>query len=881
MKGFSEFRKRNAREGAPLTSVTWACVLVLLLAFAAISANAQLTINQPTTTTLWGGTQDFNIFGLADLTAPASGVILQGTAISAITGKPVRHMWYGDSSNGLCRVDPEVDDPGVNSGPGLGSHHNIIQTCIGFIQAAGFKPGQIAFDPTTNTLYAPNVSTTSNSIVRFHYVPSGDNGQGLVDPVHVEVLMGAQAGRNGAGGCPLVGDPLKNGAVGTQPDATSLGPDGNLYLGYKRGGLVLRFLHPATFDPANPIDCQTAIQVPLFSADERLGNGHTFALAWIGHELFGGDNISPWIIPNADRCLTPANGNNRCKNATEILGTFIPQPQSAISDQSYPATTGNTLYFGTISQVTRITGVQALTSMKLAPNYGSPATGFAFITGLTLDASDPALHTLYVGDDPTQGLINGAARIWKVVPQAPPPGPPLAPVNVSATAGDTAATVSWLPNSNGQPITNYLIHTSFASNGVTVPDITVNPAPGTTVLPTSFNVTGLTNGVTYMFELAAINTNGTSSFSLPSNAVTPFPISVPGAPTAVSAVASDTVASVAWSAPASNGGSAITSYTVTALVGGAPVGITATVPASSTGTVMTGLTDGTTYTFTVHATNVKGNSAESVPSNAVTPSVASSPPDLAISMQGPTSVNSNSNNAYTMTIVNGGPGTVAQVILTDSIPTTGATFVSEFNSQGTCLIAGSTFTCNLGALAPGGTATVTITLNIISAGTNTATVKGNDALGNPLPDANPANNTASITTTIAAATGGGSGSTDIQVVGSAQNGGPTAPASDTITWQVKNATSNTTASNVSFTSSTSSTNMTFTSVSASQGSCSLTGTQSLSCTDPTLSGGQTMVVTVTVNISVAGTAIATGSASFGGTDTQPSNNTNSVTIGAR
>ena len=318
---------------------------------------------------------------------------------------------------------------------------------------------------------------------------------------------------------------------------------------------------------------KTAIQVPLFSADERLGNGHTFALAWIGHELFGGDNIAPWIIPNADQCLTPANGNNRCNNATEVLATFIPQPQTAISDQYYPTANGNTLYFGTISQVTRITGVQTLTSMKLAPNYGAPTTGFAFITGLTLDASDPALHTLYVGDDPTQGLINGAARIWKVVPQAPPPGPPLAPVNVAAMAGDTAATVSWLPNSNGQPVTNYLIHTSFASNGVTIPDITINPAPGTTVLPTSFNVTGLTNGVTYMFELAAINANGTSNFSLASNAVTPFAISVPGKPTAVSAVASDTVASVAWSAPVSNGGSAITSYTVTARVNGLPVGI--------------------------------------------------------------------------------------------------------------------------------------------------------------------------------------------------------------------------------------------------------------------------------------------------------------------
>jgi hypothetical protein len=102
-----------------------ALCLALLLAFAASPASAQnvTQVNTPTTTTLWAGTQDWLQFGLSSVTAPSSGLILQGTAISQFTGKPVRHMWYGDQSNGMCRVDPEVDDPTVSSITGIGFHN--------------------------------------------------------------------------------------------------------------------------------------------------------------------------------------------------------------------------------------------------------------------------------------------------------------------------------------------------------------------------------------------------------------------------------------------------------------------------------------------------------------------------------------------------------------------------------------------------------------------------------------------------------------------------------------------------------------------------------------------------------------------------------------
>ncbi|MCU1464977.1 MAG: hypothetical protein JWM72_905, partial [Actinomycetia bacterium] len=96
------------------------------------------------------------------------------------------------------------------------------------------------------------------------------------------------------------------------------------------------------------------------------------------------------------------------------------------------------------------------------------------------------------------------------------------------------------------------------------------------------------------------------------------PVTAPGPPSNVVASAGNAIANVSWSAPTSGG--APTSYQVTPFVGSVaqtPKTVVGSPPATST--VVSGLTNGTTYTFRVVASNGAGSSAPSTASNAVTP----------------------------------------------------------------------------------------------------------------------------------------------------------------------------------------------------------------------------------------------------------------------
>lgn len=246
------------------------------------------------------------------------------------------------------------------------------------------------------------------------------------------------------------------------------------------------------------------------------------------------------------------------------------------------------------------------------------ATGYEIYQSTTSGSYGAALATVAgsVNSYDATGLANGTTYFFVVrasigiydsvnsnevssTPQVPAPG---APILLTALAGDGQVSLTW---SVVEGSIEYEVYASVNSGAYTSP---VDTLSGSVC---SCDVTGLINGTTYYFAVTASNAGVDSGYS---NEISATPqASVPGAPTNVTATAGNGQATVSFTPPADNGGSAITGYTVIS----SPGNITAT-GAAITITV-TGLSNGTAYTFTVTAANVAGNGPASAASNAVTP----------------------------------------------------------------------------------------------------------------------------------------------------------------------------------------------------------------------------------------------------------------------
>lgn len=215
-------------------------------------------------------------------------------------------------------------------------------------------------------------------------------------------------------------------------------------------------------------------------------------------------------------------------------------------------------------------------------------------------------HSELWGGGTNGGILGSYGAAGRVVVRYVPLAPPDAPIIAVATGGNGQAEVT--------------VHVGSGSGGA--PDsfeVTASPAPAsgagtcTITLPaTACTIAGLNNGIAYTFTATATNAAGTSGPSVASTSVTPA--GPPEPPANVAATAGNGSATITWAVPAFDGGTPITGYTVTASPGGGTCTTTGALTCS-----ITGLANGTAYTFSATATNAAGTSGPSTASTSVTP----------------------------------------------------------------------------------------------------------------------------------------------------------------------------------------------------------------------------------------------------------------------
>jgi hypothetical protein len=258
---------------------------------------------------------------------------------------------------------------------------------------------------------------------------------------------------------------------------------------------------------------------------------------------------------------------------------------------------------------------------------------------------------------------------------------------------------------------------------------------------------------------------------------------------------------VSWTLPQSVNG--IISYTVTALVNGVPASITETVAAppagsSSAKAVVSGLTNGTAYTFTVHATSGAGNGFESAASLPIIPQITNVP-NTTVVVNGPPGVASTPTQVtYGVVVTNASLFPINTVTVNNVLTTTdGAFIISAVPDQGTCSSVGAGVTqtiCSLGTMAPGQVLNITVVAQMNAAAiTLTSTVTGFDANGSSLTFSREFR-----TTQPSLAPPPAPAKISVPVSGSATPSTINPGATGVLSWTVQNGT-NTVANNVVFT----------------------------------------------------------------------------------
>ncbi|WP_259528353.1 Ig-like domain-containing protein [Shewanella baltica] len=512
---------------------------------------------------------------------------------------------------------------------------------------------------TSGTAFTLTLSTTDKSAVNLLLNKNGSSSVGGT----TYNLAAAEDWAAGADAAVAVADLTGNGITASNvvsaPDAPTIGTavagDGQASVTFtapvSNGGSAIT-TYTATASPdgafgtcAGPAACIATVS--------GLTNGaaYTFVVtATNGVGTSVASSASNAVIPKANQTITFNDpgaqnfGTSPTLTATSSAGVGYTVSFSSSTTGVCTITTGGTLTLvaagsctidadqsgdiatnaaTTVTQSFTVNAVVPGAPTNLAATAGDTQASVAFvapvniggsaITGYTVTTNPADVVPVNGASSPLviTGLTNGQAYTFTVT------------ATNTAGAGAVSATSNSITPMAAQTIT---FADPGAQNFGTAPTLTATSDSGLTPTFTSSttSVCTITSGGALTFVTAGsctINANqaGDSSY-LPALQVSQtFNVNAiaPGAPTNPSATAGDTQASVAFVAPVNIGGSAITGYTVTTN----PAHVVPVNGASSP-LVITGLTNGQAYTFTVTATNTAGTGAASVASNSINPAAA-------------------------------------------------------------------------------------------------------------------------------------------------------------------------------------------------------------------------------------------------------------------
>jgi titin len=313
-------------------------------------------------------------------------------------------------------------------------------------------------------------------------------------------------------------------------------------------------------------------------------------------------------------------------------------------------------------------GTTSLVTSTTTSGLSAAVTGLT--DGTTYDVTVTAAQT--AGTPPTN--LGVPSEIIQIVP-----GRPAAPSGLSATPGNAGVTLTWnaVADVPGIAVTGYTLSRDTGGSPTTS-TVTTSACSGSTC---TGSLTGLTNGTQYTLKVAANSSGGAGPYS---SSVTATPRTVPGAPQSLSATVQDGGFDITWAAPASNGGSDLLQYHLTATSGGTTY-FDKTLDASILSEQISGLDNGVAYTISVSAINAAGEGAAAT--NSGTPiGPPSAPLNLALTpgttnfvatWDAPSSTGGSAITSYTVTVVD--PDGVTTLLTTAA--------------SGTCLT--STRTCTV------------------------------------------------------------------------------------------------------------------------------------------------------------------------------------------